>query len=294
MNSHRRRSTALVVFLGILLITTTPGLAQGQNTNVAVPYGNNPAAGNYAEVNGIRMYYEVYGQGAPLVLIHGNSGSIADMANQIPFFAKHYRVIVADSREHGKTNSDGKRLTYEKMAGDWAHLLDYLKVDSAYVIGWSDGGILGLLLAIHHPAKVRKLAAMGANLEPDSTAVYGWAVRWVQARVKLAEDSIKRGIAVQAWQHEKRMLDLLGNQPHIPKADLRRIQAPTLVMSGDKDVIREEHTVKIYQSIAKAHLCIFPGATHLIPIQDPGLFNQTVLKFFQEPFRRLDTKDFLN
>lgn len=273
----------------ILVVSTSAGSEQDRRPD-EIPYGDNASVGKYARVNGINMYYEIYGKGDPLVLIHGNEGSIADMRYQIPFFAKNYRVIIADSREQGKSTGDGKRITYEQMALDLTVLMDHLNVDSAYVVGWSDGGIIGLLLAIHHSAKVKKLAVMGANLQPDSTAVHSWAINWVRKREKAADDSIQRGVSIQTWQHEKRMLDLLGNQPHIPQDHLGRIQAPTLVMSGDKDVIREEHTLKIYQSIPKAHLCIFPGATHVIPIEDPNVFNQTVFRFFQQPFSRPDTK----
>src|ERR1700730_7896915 len=143
--------------------------AQLPDLKFAIPYGSNQAIGKYADLNGIKMYYEIYGQGKPLLLIHGNGGSIKNMGFQIQYFSRYYRCIIGDSRAHGKSGVGEGRLTYEQMADDWAALLDNLKIDSAYVIGWSDGGILGLLLAIHHPKKVSKLAAMGANLWPDSS-----------------------------------------------------------------------------------------------------------------------------
>jgi pimeloyl-ACP methyl ester carboxylesterase len=114
------------------------------------------------------MYYEIYGKGEPLLIIHGNGGSIENFSNQIPFFSKKYQVILADSRAHGKSVDDQDSLSYEMMADDFAALLDHLKIDSAHVIGWSDGGINGLLLASRHPEKVKKLAATGANLIPDA------------------------------------------------------------------------------------------------------------------------------
>ena len=93
------------------------------------------------------------------------------------------------------------------------------------------------------------------------------------------------------WAAQKQYLDLLGKQPHIALKELRRIAAPTLVMAGDKDVIRAEHTLEIFENIPHAHLAIFPGATHMIPWQDPELFNRTVEKFFTRPFTRPDTKE---
>lgn len=116
---------------------------------------------------GIKLYYEIYGQGKPLLMIHGNGGSLANFKYQIPYFAKHYKVIAVDSRAQGKSVDSSSTLNYEMMADDMMALLDAMHIDSAYVIGWSDGGINGLLLAIRHPEKVKKLAITGANLRPD-------------------------------------------------------------------------------------------------------------------------------
>jgi alpha-beta hydrolase superfamily lysophospholipase len=137
----------------------------------AFPYGHNKTAGKYYDIRGFKMYCEVYGQGQPLLIIHGNGGSIDNFIYQIPFFRKKYKVIIADSRAQGKSSDNGDSLTYEMMADDYAALLDAMKIDSADIIGWSDGGINGLLIAIRHPEKVKKLAVTGANLVPDTTAV---------------------------------------------------------------------------------------------------------------------------
>src|SRR6185436_18078646 len=116
-------------------------------------YGNNKAAGKYYNIRGFKMYVEVYGQGKPLLFIHGNSGSINNFIYQIPYFSKKYKVIIADSRAQGKSIDNGDSLSYEMMADDYAALLDAMKIDSAYIVGWSDGGINGLLMAIRHPEK---------------------------------------------------------------------------------------------------------------------------------------------
>ena len=139
--------------------------------DTTVKYGHNKQAGKFYDIRGFKMYAEVYGQGAPLLIIHGNGGSIRDFIYQIPYFEKKYKVIVADSRAQGYSTDSGDSLTYEMMADDYAALLDAMKIDSAYVIGWSDGGINALLLAIRHPQKVKKLASTGAKLVPDTTAV---------------------------------------------------------------------------------------------------------------------------
>ena len=281
-----------LLFLVIFFFSAIKIDAQISPLKFDIPYGTNPAVGKYAEVNGIKMYYEEYGQGMPLVIIHGNGGNINIMGHQIQYFSKYYRCIIADSRAHGKSGIGTGRLTYEVMANDWAALLDQLKIDSAYVLGWSDGGILGLLLAIHHPKKVSKLAAMGANLRPDTSAVYSWTVPMLADMTRLTDSMIRIKNTSQNWEVMKKHLDLMINQPHISLSELRTITCPVLVMAGDKDVIREENTVEIYQNIPKSHLCIFPGETHLIPISDPDLFNATVYKFLKNPFKRPDTKDF--
>lgn len=265
--------------------------AQEQKT-FSTPYGNNPAAGKYALVNGIKMYYEVYGEGAPMVLVHGNGGNVASMANQIEYFKTKYKIIVADSRAQGKSEEGKGRLTYEQITDDWSALLDQLHIDSAYFIGWSDGGIESLLMAIRHPNKVKMMAIMGANLQPDSSAVYPWAVKWVKKNAALTDSMIAKKDTAYNYALIKKLFDLLGNQPHISLAEVQKIQAPTLVMGGDKDVIKEAHTMQIYQNLQKAWLCIFPGATHMIPETDPEIFNPTVEKFFSKPYYRPDTKTF--
>jgi pimeloyl-ACP methyl ester carboxylesterase len=265
------------------------GFAQVQRT-FSTPYGNNPANGKFVHVNGINMYYEVYGTGTPMVLIHGNGGSIASMANQVEYFKTKYKVIVADSRAQGKSQEGKDRLTYEQITDDWSGLLDSLHIDSAYVIGWSDGGIESLLMAIRHPNKIKMMAIMGANLQPDSSAVYEWAIKMVQQGDRYLDSMIAKKDTVYNYPLFKKLNDLLGKQPHISLAQVQSIKAPTLVMAGDKDVIKETHTLQIYHNLQKAWLCIFPGGTHMIPETDPELFNTTVEKFFIKPYYRPDTK----
>ena len=277
--------------LVLLLAATCVVLpAQPVAPKLAIPYGSNASTGKFAELNGIKLYYETYGTGPVLLLIHGNGGQIADMGHQIQFFATHYRVITADSRGHGQSGMGAGRLTYEQQAEDLNALLDQLQVKSAYVFGWSDGGILGLLLSIHHPDKVAKLATMGANLEPEGA--YDWALQWVARQNEYVDQQIAKGDKSRPWPVLKQYFGLLGTQPHIPLADLAKIAAPTLVMAGDRDVIRDEHTLAIYHHLPQAHLCIFPGATHMIAWENPALLNSTIENFFSQPYTRPDTRNF--
>src|ERR1700740_2302892 len=128
-----------------------------------IKYGNNPVAGKYYDVRGIKMYAETYGEGKPLLLIHGNGGSISAFTSTIPYFSKKYKVIAVDSRAHGKTVDTRDSLSFEQMADDFAALLDQMHIDSAYVIGWSDGGINALVMAMRHSEKGIKLASTRGN-----------------------------------------------------------------------------------------------------------------------------------
>ncbi len=239
--------------------------------------------------NGNRFYYETYGSGVPLLLIHGNGESINIFKGQIGALSRHHKVIAMDSRGQGKSELGTAALTYEQMTEDINALLEQLKLDHVKVLGWSDGGIIGLLLAIHHPDKVSMLAVMGANLKPD--AAYPWAVDGIVRMRNRITAELAHSNNPKSLQLQLQFLDLLGNQPHIPLADLTSIQVPTLVMAGDRDVIRDEHTLSMFHALPKSQLAIFPGATHAIPAQDPARFNRTVLEFFDKPFAMPDTKD---
>src|SRR6266498_523368 len=211
-----------------------------------VLYGHNKAAGKYYDIRGFKMYCEVYGQGQPLLIIHGNGGSINNFLYQIPYFSKKYKVIIADSRAQGNSADNGDSLSYEMMADDYSALLSTMKVDSAYVIGWSDGGINALLLAIRHPEKVKKLASTGANLVPDTTAV----PQQIWDMVNPIYTTLKaKTNQTAAEKNQYKLLRLLVEQPHIPLTDLQKISCPSLIIGGDHDVIKPEHTMLIAQNI---------------------------------------------
>lgn len=246
------------------------------------PYGNNKQAGKYYDIRGFKMYAEVYGEGQPLLIIHGNGGSINNFIYQIPYFSKNYKVIIADSRAQGNSVDKGDSLTYEMMADDYAALLNALKIDSADVIGWSDGGINGLLLSIRHPEKVKKLAVTGANLVPDTTAVPKSIWNMVMPTYTMLKNKKTRN---DEENGAYKLFRLLVEQPHIPLTDLHSIKCPTLVIGGDHDVIKEEHTLLIYKNIPKAYLWILPASGHSTPVVYKDDFNKVVDRFFSTPYR---------
>ena len=286
---NARFPVARIVLIAALVVLGGGGVASADTQPTYIAYGSNPAAGNSFVFAGTRFYYETYGEGVPLLLIHANGESIGSFKGQIGDFASHHRVIAMDSRGQGKSDLGTAALTYEQMAEDTNALLNHLRLSQVKVLGWSDGGIIGLLLAIRHPEKVGMLAVMGANLQPD--AAYPWAVDGnlrVRNRITAQLPTSKNPKPLRL---QLQLLDLLGKQPHIPLTDLAIIMAPTLVMAADRDVIRDEHTLSMFHAIQKSQLAIFPGATHMIPAQDPSRFNRTVLDFFDRPFAMPDTKD---
>ncbi len=252
--------------------------------------GHNPDVGAYADVRGFKMYYEIYGTGEPLLIIHGNGGEINNFTGQIPFFAQHYKVIVADSRDQGKSKDPSDSLSYEMMADDLNGLLEKLHMDSCYVIGWSDGGINGLLLAMRHPDKVKKLAITGANLWPDSSAVDPW----VYMMAYNINDTLSKMSQTADIKHISKLIHLLVFEPHIAAKDLKKIKCPTLVIGGDHDVIRPEHTMLIAQSIPKSYLWILPDSGHSTPVVYKDQFNHVVYDFFVKPYRMIQKKDRFN
>jgi len=248
-----------------------------------IKYGDNPAAGKYYEVRGIKMYTETYGQGEPLLLLHGNGGSISAFAGTIPYFSKKYKVIAVDSRAHGKTIDPSDSLSFEQMADDFSALLDKMHIDSAYVIGWSDGGIDALVLAMRHPGKVIKLASTGANLTPDSLGLMPDV--WKDMVKQYNSDKDKpRTTAKEKNDWKIFMLDY--DQPHIPFSALKAIKCPALIIGGDHDLIPIEHTVKIYQAIPRAYLWIVANSGHGTLIEHRDAFNAFVDDFFEKPFHK--------
>jgi pimeloyl-ACP methyl ester carboxylesterase len=278
-----------IIAVVCLIAAVGAGRAGAAASPTGIVYGSNPAAGNSFVFNGARFYYETYGRGTPLLLIHGNGESIVSFKEQIGEFARHHRVIAMDSRGQGKSELGTIPLTYEQMAEDTNALLDHLRLRQVEVLGWSDGGIIGLLLTIHHPDKVSMLAVMGANLQPE--AAYPWALDGIVRLRDRITAQLAHSRDPKPLQLQLQLLDLLGNQPHIPLGDLAKIQIPTLVMAADRDVIRDEHTLSMFHAIPKSQLAIFPGATHMIPAQDPARFNRTVIDFFDKPFAMPDSKD---
>ena len=278
----------LKLLLLIISVTSVANVCLAQSDTVSpmdtTIYGRNKAVGKFIKTRGINIYYETYGEGEPLLIIHGNGGSINNFIYQIPYFAKNYKVILADSRAQGKSVDKGDSLSYEMMTDDLNAMLDTLHLNNCYVIGWSDGGINGLLLAMRHPDKVKKLAVTGANLWPEATAVdpfiYNWAKNYYDSLKKLPPSPNNIG--------NIKLTRLLAFEPHITTKQLQKIKCPTLVIGGDHDVILPQHTMLIAQSIPNSYLWILPNSGHSTPIFYREKFNTEIDNFFKNPYRKID------
>lgn len=238
--------------------------------------GCNESTGKYVEVNGVKLYYEIYGEGRPLLMVHGASQPMFNFIHQFEVLNKDYQVIYLDSRGRGNSSYDPDvELTYNLQVEDIAGFLDAIEVDSAFLVGWSDGAILGLKTAIKYPGKVSKLVAMAANIFPEGITEESFQrlEHYKKYSDEYAED--KRRVYLD-------VIHMLQNYPQMKFEELGAIKCKTLIMAGDHDEIKTEHTVGIFNAIPGAQLAILPNETHYFPSENPDLFNAIVLKFLGE------------
>ena len=239
----------------------------------------------YAEINNVKLYYEITGSGKPLLYMHGGLSSSLDFSEYIPEFSKEYMVITFDRRGHGRSYDNGDPFSYSAMGETANSLLEYLGIESAYVIGWSDGGVVGFHLASKHPSKVKKLIAVGANYLV--TGLTDESVEWI--KTQLTPESISQSFP-QVEQGFKSMnpnpenfanfinksREMWLTDPYIPKEELVKIEIPVLLAAGDTDSIKLEHTAEMRSLLSNSRLCILPNTSHFVF----ALKNEIVIKIF--------------
>jgi pimeloyl-ACP methyl ester carboxylesterase len=239
------------------------------------------AKSGYAPVNGIKIWYAVFGHGKPVLLLHGGLANSNYWGNQVPALAKKYEVIVLDSRGHGRSTRDDKPYGYDLMASDVIAVLDYLKIPKVALVGWSDGAILGLDIAIHHPERLSKLFAFAANSDPSGVADISKSDVF-NAYIARAEKEYEK-LSATPTQYSA-FLDQIGkmwaSQPNWTADDLKKITTPTWVVDADHDeAIKRENTEFIAANIPNAGLLLQPEVSHFSFLQDPAQFNDEVLHF---------------
>jgi pimeloyl-ACP methyl ester carboxylesterase len=239
--------------------------------------------GHYADIHGLHLYYEIAGEGAPLLILHGGLSASPAWPSAVEFFRKNHRIIAPVQMGHGRTADNmSRRMDYHDMAEDTVELLRRLGVTRVDVIGFSDGGDVALDLAIHHPDLIGKAAVSGANRSPDKPAL--------PANVFKPEDAPALREAYVAVSPDgpdhyvtffHRVTDMWATQPNFTDAELRGIKAHFLVIAGDHDAFSPEATVELWRLIPQAQLWIIPDATHLVPFTKPEIFNAGVERFLQ-------------
>ncbi|MCE4054529.1 alpha/beta fold hydrolase [Pseudomonas sp. Au-Pse12] len=238
-----------------------------------------------AEVNGIRLHYSTLGHGSPVVLLHGGLGNADYWGLQAKALAARHTVISVDSRGHGRSTRDARPYGYDLMADDVIALLDQLQIPRADFVGWSDGAILGLDLAMRYPQRVGKVFAYAANTQTsgvkegveNNPTFAAYIERAGQEYARLSPTPKEYPAFVEQIGH------MWASQPNWSDADLARIKAPVLIVDGDHDeAIKREHTQYMAATIPGAGLLILPNVSHFAFLQDPGLFNAALEHFLDE------------
>jgi pimeloyl-ACP methyl ester carboxylesterase len=239
-----------------------------------------------AEIDGVRIYYETYGAGPPVLVLHGGTAYLETMHHQIEALAKDHLVIAPDSRAHGRSTDGPGPLHYHRMAEDMIALMGRLEVRKFDVVGWSDGGIIGLDLAIHHPDRVGRIVTMGANYDLTGLSNTGppqphdapatASVRAAYRRLSSTPDH---------WpEFYAKVNHMWRTEPHYSVGELGQIAAPVLVMAGEFDSVRREHTDALAAAIPGARKVIIPAASHFAPLTHPDAVNAAIVDFLgQKP-----------
>jgi pimeloyl-ACP methyl ester carboxylesterase len=240
-----------------------------------------PEHGGIAAVNGIRLWYAVYGHGDPVILVHGGLANSDYWGLQIPVLARRYQVIVLDSRGHGRSTRTAAPIGYDAMAADVLALMDTLHVGKAALVGWSDGAIIGLDIAIHHPERLSRLFAFAANSDPSGVKDVEKSPVFTAYIERASREYAKLSPTPTQF---KAFLDniskMWASEPHFTDDQLRGIKVPTWIVDADHDeAIKRENTDVMALMIPGAGELILPGVSHFAFLQDPALFNATLLHF---------------
>jgi len=251
--------------LTILTLTACNEKKETGNNMTISATENTTMTSGYSDVNGLKMYYEIHGQGKPLVLIHGGGSTIqTNFEKIIPLLAKNRKVIAVELQAHGRTSDRNAGLTFEQDADDIATLLKNLNIDKADFLGFSNGGTTTLQIAIRHPEIVDKMILGSALAKRNGVPDWFWGFM-LQAKLenmpaqlkdgykKIAADT--NGLQVMHDRDAKRMV----NFKDIPDEQIKAITVPTLIIIADKDVITPEHALELHRQIANSEFAIIPG-----------------------------------
>jgi pimeloyl-ACP methyl ester carboxylesterase len=246
-----------------------------------------PADKGFVKVDGAKIYYATFGSGSPVVLLHGGMGNGDHWANQVPALAEKLHVIVIDSRGQGRSTRTKAAPSYDVMAADVLAVMDHLELEKASIVGWSDGGEIGLKLAIHHPDRVAKLFIFGANYDAKgskpragkSFPTFDAYAAKCRADFKRLSGTPKQFDALVQW-----LLPIWRNPMGFTQDELKSIKAPTIVADGDHDeIIVLAQIEEMAKLIPNGRLEVFKDTSHFALWQDPATFTKVVVEFLTAP-----------
>ena len=273
---------SVIVLLGIVAPGMWSARAQDATPAVATPR----VEGQTASINGVELYYEAYGpdSGRPILLLHGAIGSTEDWMGTIPALVEAgYRTIAFDARGRGRSTWDDTPITYEVMAADTLGLLDHLGIEKVDLVGWSDGAIVGLELAIHHPERLNKLVAYGAIFTPEGALEPEPSPELDAIFAKLAADYQR--LSPEPERFEELLAALAALSPVAPnysEEQLRSISVPVLILDGaEEEMVTPDQPMRMAELIPGAELVIMPDTGHFAPFEQPEEFARIVLEFLQ-------------
>ncbi len=288
MNTPIKRIFITTAIMALALLMPVNG-QPAENANPEVSNRKQNTKGKYAEVNGLKMYYEVHGSGQPLVLLHGAFGFVEGWTTVLPTLTKTHQVIALELQGHGHTNDLDRPITNEQLVEDTAALLKQLKIKEADFFGYSMGGVVALGVAIRHPELVRKLAILGSGVGPLKEVFEPENYKQFQsissdfAPPVLKEPYDRMAPDPKRWPVLVTKIKNMGiNFKGYSAAEVKSIKAPTLIMLGDHDGVRPEHAVEMWRLIPKAQLAIYPGGDHFILFSSPDKILATLMPFLEQ------------
>lgn len=236
----------------------------------------------FVTVEGARLWYASYGTGRPVILLHGGLTDSNTWGGQVQALATTRRVILIDTRGHGRSTRDGRPLTYQLLADDVTGVMDSLNIGRADVVGWSDGAIVGLAMAMNTPERIGRLFAFAANADPSGARPDAMRnptlIRFGQlaaGEYRLRSQS-PDGFGLLAAA----VMKMWATEPNFTAADLASIRTPVAIVDGDHDEgIRREHTEYLARAIPGARLIILRDTSHFAHLQDPAAFNGAMFDF---------------
>jgi pimeloyl-ACP methyl ester carboxylesterase len=256
-----------------------------QEGTMAATEQRSARGGEYIEAGGIRTYYETAGAGEPLVLLHGGMCTVETFDGQTPALAGAYRVYVPERRGHGRTPDVDGPITYDVMTVDTIAFMEAIGIRSAHLVGFSDGALVALLVALQRPDLVRRLVLIGQavnfeHMRPEMEAMMeGLSVEDLPPMLR----ALYAAASPDGPEHFDvvfaKLASLWRTDPGIGFAQLEQVTAPTLVLLGDRDLISLEHAAAMQRALPEVQVGVVPGATHGLPMEKPELTNRLVLDF---------------